>query len=85
MSYGKDERDIDKYVWHLPIPMFDEERKAHVTLARLGKAAEEEVSKLPLDGDVHFAASRRVIREWLQGSDVGKEIEAAVGALLREP
>lgn len=82
MSYGKDERHIDKYVWHLPIPEFNEESKKHQRLAELGRQAEEGIAALELDGDQHFSAARRRIREWLETSEVGQEIEAAVTALL---
>lgn len=82
MSYGKDERDIDKHIWKLPIPMFDEENPEHAELAKLGQQAEEAIAKLKLDTDKHFAASRRVIREFLADSDVGKEIERRVTELV---
>jgi hypothetical protein len=82
MSYGKDERDIDKYVWSLPIPMFDPKNAAHVGLAELGKKAEDEVAALPLEGPKNFVTYRRAVRAHLEQSEVGRAIEAAVGALL---
>ncbi len=82
MSYGKDERHIDKHIWRLPIPMFDEETAAHAALAALGKKAEEAIAKLPVDAEKHFAASRRTIRTFLAESDIGQEIERQVTALL---
>ena len=82
MSYGKDERHIDKHIWKLPIPMFDEANAEHTELAALGQKAEEAIAKLKLDTEKHFAASRRVIREFLADSDVGKEIERRVTELV---
>jgi hypothetical protein len=82
MSYGKDERDIDKHVWELPIPEFDASHSDHAELARLGGVAGEEVLAFDLDGSKHFAALRRVIREHLASSETGKAIEALVGELL---
>jgi len=83
MSYGKDERDIDKYIWRLPIPEYDEDVALHVELAKLGQQAEAEIAALPLDPEVHFAASRRVIREHLAESKVGQTIEKRVAKLLK--
>jgi SAM-dependent methyltransferase len=82
MSYGKDERDIDKHIWKLPIPMFDEENPDHAALASLGQKAEESIAKLPLDTEKHFAASRRMIRAFLAESELGQEIERRVTALV---
>lgn len=82
MSYGKDERHIDKYVWRLPIPEYDEADALHVALAARGKEAEEAIAALPLEGEKHFAASRRKIRAFLAESEVGQKIEALVTELL---
>lgn len=82
MSYGKDERHIDKFVWKLPIPPFDAANRQHAKLAELGAEAELLVGQLALDECKHFAASRRAVREALAGSDVGKAIEKAVKKLL---
>ncbi len=82
MSYGKDERDIDKYVWQLPIPMFNREVKAHARLSELGRQAEAAIADLDLPDNVHFSAVRRRVREWLEQSDIGQEIEATVAKLL---
>ncbi|MFO0602045.1 MAG: N-6 DNA methylase [Polyangiales bacterium] len=83
MSYGKDERHIDKYIWRLPIPEYDEKVSLHVELAKLGQQAEEEIAELALDDEVHFAASRRVVREHLAASKVGQTIEKRVAKLLK--
>ena len=82
MSYGKDERDIDKHVWELPIPEFDARNGDHAELARLGKVAGDEVRGLALDEGKHFAALRRAIRKHLAASEAGKTIEQLVEELL---
>lgn len=82
MSYGKDERDIHKAIWRLPIPMFDPTDDGHAELASLGRRAEEEVAALQIDGERHFAASRRAIRQHLAVSGTGQRIEAIVEELL---
>lgn len=82
MSYGKDERHIDKYIWQLPIPYFDAENPDHAALAKLGAQAAEEVEALEIPDDLHFAAARRRVREALEASAVGKKIEARVAKLL---
>jgi hypothetical protein len=82
MSYGKDERHIDKYVWQLPIPAFDGAITIHAELSRLGREAEAAIAKLPLEAK-HFAAQRRDIRDWLESSKVGRSIEDLVSKLLK--
>lgn len=82
MSYGKDERHVDKYVWQLPIPYFNAEDPAHTALAALGAQAAAMIADLTIDEKLHFAASRRQVREALAGSEVGQAIEAAVAKLL---
>ena len=83
MSYGKDERHIDKFIWRLPIPDYDEDVSLHAKLATLGAQAEKLVGELPLDTEKHFAASRRAVREALAASDVGTAIEKSVAKLLK--
>ena len=82
MSYGKDERHIDKYVWQLPIPEFDPGNIDHSELATLGRTAGEEVRGLQLEEGKHFAALRRTIREHFAKSEAGKGIEKLVKKLL---
>jgi hypothetical protein len=82
MSYGKDERDIDKHVWKLAIPTFDPGNQAHLELALMAERSEAAVGKLALDSEEHFSASRRKIREFLQASQTGQRIEELVSLLL---
>lgn len=82
MSYGKDERHIDKFVWDLPIPPFNEDQESHVELAELGTRAEEFVAGLDLDESVHFPTLRRQVREALASSELGREVEGLVRELI---
>jgi hypothetical protein len=82
MSYSKDERDIHKHVWKLPIPAFDAGVAAHVKLAELGAQAEEEIAGLDVDLTKHFPALRREIRDHLAASKIGQQIDKLVGKLL---
>jgi hypothetical protein len=82
MSYGKDERDIHKHVWEVPIPLFDPNNAVHNRLAELGRAAEQFVATFDLNLDLHFAASRRHIREALFANDGGQEMNEIVFELI---
>jgi hypothetical protein len=81
MSYGKDERDIDKHVWKLPIPEYDRTTALHCELGRLGREAEQAVASLQLRA-VHFATQRRQVREFLADAGHSAAIDAAVERLL---
>lgn len=83
MSYGKDERDIDKHVWNLGIPEFDATKQLHNNLVSLAMKVEEEVSALPLRAN-GFTAQRREIREYMEQSKAAQEIETVVEELLGE-
>lgn len=82
MSYGKDERDIHKHVWELPIPSFDERNHTHRRIAELGGTAEALVAKEGFDESVHFAAVRRHIRESLMRTPTGRELNDLVFDLI---
>ncbi|MBX3273062.1 MAG: N-6 DNA methylase [Sandaracinaceae bacterium] len=85
MSYGKDERHIDKYVWMLPIPDFTPSAPLHAELAALGAEAEALVAGWSPAKPQHFARQRAAIRDLLARSQVGQAIEAAVRELLGAP
>lgn len=82
MSYGKDERDIDKYVWQLPIPLYNADNERHQRLVELGEQTEAEVAALEIDDSLHFPTQRRRIREHLAVSEAGIEIDDLVTELL---
>ena len=63
MSYGKDERDIHKHVWQLPIPQFDTDNTTHQRIVEIARHLEQQVAAYPVSHTLHFAASRRHIRE----------------------
>ena len=58
MSYGKDERDIDKQIWKLRIPMWDPANQTHRRLAELGWSESETVAALDLDEKGNFVTLR---------------------------
>lgn len=82
MSYGKDERHIDKYVWQLPIPRHDPSNSRHQRLVELGQDAEREIGDLDIDDSVHFPTLRRRIRDHLAESAIGQEIDDLVTELI---
>jgi hypothetical protein len=82
MSYGKDERDIHKHVWELPIPEFDPANAVHQRIAQLSADCESLVAKFEIDPNIHFAATRRHIREYLQTTDAGRELGELVFEMI---
>jgi SAM-dependent methyltransferase len=82
MSYGKDERDFDKHIWQLPVPLYDPANDLHARLAARGAELEAAVAALPLPTGRHFAAVRRDVRAFLAESDAGRDAEALVEELL---
>ena len=77
MSYGKDERDIHKHIFEVPIPTFDPAK-----IGVLGAQAERLVRTFTLNLNVHFSATRRHIRDFLAQTEVGREIDELVYELL---
>lgn len=82
MSYGKDERDIHKHVWELPIPQYDSGNKTHCRISLLGGELEKIVSHFPLDESIHFAATRRHIRDYMMKTPEGQELDDLVTQLI---
>lgn len=82
MSYGKDERHFDKHIWQVPIPKFDSTNPTHKRLAGLSKTLHGLVEGFQVNGDLHFAATRRHIREQLEVSEAGVEMNEIVYELL---
>jgi hypothetical protein len=74
MSYGKDERDIHKHVWELPIPMFDSNNQIHRRIAELGAALEKVAAAFKSNEAIHFAATRRHIRDVVMKTPEGQEV-----------
>ncbi|SDL64747.1 hypothetical protein SAMN05421869_12898 [Nonomuraea jiangxiensis] len=82
MSYGKDERDIDKHLWKLQIPLYDSGNDAHVRLAALGQIEAASVAQLELDESKNFVKLRKVVREALSQMSYAREIDELVSELL---
>jgi hypothetical protein len=82
MSYGKDERDIHKHVWELPIPLFNSEDDAHRRISELGAELERIVSTFSIAESVHFAATRRHIRDFVLQTSEGLELNDLVTDML---
>ncbi len=74
MSYGKDERHIDKYVWKLPIPLFDDRNPTHRRLSDLGGQCAELVAGLDLGDSGNFVTLRRRVRSALAADPSVAEI-----------
>jgi hypothetical protein len=82
MSYGKDERDIHKHIFEVPIPTFDPANGQHAKIGVLGAQAEQLVRTFTLNLNVHFSATRRHIRDFLAQTEVGREIDELVYELI---
>ena len=82
MSYGKDERDIHKAPWELPIPTFDPANIVHSRLAELGAAVERTSAAFQIVPDLHFAATRRHFRRAIEMTEEGEEINEIVYELI---
>lgn len=82
MSYGKDERDIDKAVWQLPIPAFDPHDAEHQRIAAMGASCSELIAALTIDEGGSFITERRKVRAALASSEVGQALDEIVQELL---
>jgi SAM-dependent methyltransferase len=81
MSYGKDERDIDKVVWKLPIPLYDPKDIIHAEIASLSRDLSDEISDLSFKSS-YFVTIRRAIRVYILNSDTGRRLNALVAGLV---
>ncbi|MHC3370787.1 N-6 DNA methylase (plasmid) [Rhodococcus aetherivorans] len=81
MSYGKDERHIDKHVWKLPIPKYDPENEIHVAIVASGEELSEEISQLSFESD-YFITQRQAVRRQIASTNIGKKLDEAVRELL---
>lgn len=77
-------RDIDKYVFQLPIPLYDPDQALHRRLAEAAAMAEEVAGGVQLPLDIDFKAARHRVREAVDGHGVGDEIEELTASLLAE-
>ncbi len=74
-------RDFDKYIFQLPIPLFDPNNHDHNALVDLAGEADQVVAVADLP-PASFQAQRCRLRAVLDEAGLGKTINAAV-ALLR--
>ena len=74
-------RDFDKYVFQLPIPLYDPEDTAHKWLVELAMRSELVAASVDLPA-MRFEAQRRRIREALAEDGVAADIDAIVKALF---
>jgi hypothetical protein len=82
MSYGKDERDMHKHIWQLPIPEFDYNSETHKLLAKLGHEAQALMDAISIDETLHFSATRRRLRENLELTAPMQQINEIVFGML---
>lgn len=84
MSYGKDERHIDKSVWKLPIPLFDPADEIHTEIAALARGLAATVADVPFPSD-NFVTIRRAVRSHILKSANGQKLDRLVAELLGTP
>ena len=82
MSYGKDERDFDKHIWQLPVPLFVPADDLHARLSARGAELEAAIGGIELVAGRQFSAVRRDLRGFLAESEAGRDVEALVEELL---
>ncbi|NIL43191.1 SAM-dependent DNA methyltransferase [Salinispora arenicola] len=82
LPYGKDERHIDKYVWELPIPTYDNTNPQHLRLAEIGQSEMNRIAALDLDISKNFVALRKLVRQHLLDSPDADELDVLVRELL---
>jgi len=75
-------RDFDKYVFNLPIPIFDARDSLHTELADAARRAEAVAAKVKLADGIYFTRARKLIREALADASAATEIETRVARLL---
>ncbi|GAA1790048.1 N-6 DNA methylase [Planosporangium flavigriseum] len=82
MSYGKDERDVSKHLWRLPIPLYDPDDPKHQRLADLGSQQARAVEAMDIDVHANFVTLRRQVRAALAAHPGSTEIGAIVQEML---
>ena len=77
-------RDFDKYVFNLPIPLFDKDDGLHRQLVVAAKAAEKVAGRVDVEPGAYFLRTRRAVRKALAEDGIGDRVEELVGDLLRD-
>lgn len=84
-------RDLEKHLWRLPIPEYDDANDLHRAIAEAGAAAAVGAQTLWSDlraereakgQSTSVTVARREIRKWLSQSSKGQRVEELVGRLL---
>lgn len=81
MSYGKDERHIDKHIWQLPIPAFDH-GSMHLEILGLGRELATAVQALEIEPGANFTVLRQQIRQMMETASAGMRLSELVYELL---
>ena len=74
-------RDVDKYIFNIPFPKFENDNDLHVQLADAGATASEVVSALSLE-ELYFVTARKRVRNTLARHSIGAKIECLVDSLF---
>lgn len=82
MSYGKDERDIHKHVWQVPIPAYDPDNAAHQELVLLGRGLAMTVGAAEIDEGLHFPLARQRLRQLIDAQQEAIRVSEIVFELL---
>ncbi|MGN8097695.1 N-6 DNA methylase [Methylobacterium sp. 22177] len=82
MSYGKDERHVDKNLWQLAIADYDPENPTHQELVTLSRRIGPLIEGIEIGEARHFPIIRRKVRETIEGSPEGARITQLVSALI---
>jgi hypothetical protein len=76
-------RHYDKYVFDVPIPLYDPSEERHRELIGLAELAESVAASVELPERLAFEAQRRRIRAAIAESEAGRRIEQLVEELVR--
>ena len=84
-------RHVQKHLWRLPIPEYDESNDLHQEIAAAGASAAEAAKSVLAElraereesgKSFSVTIARRELRRWLSESEEGQRVEALVGRLL---
>ena len=90
-NWAGNSRDVEKHLWRLPIPEYDDSDPLHREIANAAATAAEGAEAVLRDIQAQRAAkgkatsitiARREIRAWLAASDEGARVERLVAQLL---
>lgn len=75
-------RGFDKYVFSVPIPLYDAQLSSHRKIAKLAQQAEAAAEEVVLEDSARFQAKRKSIREHLGQHNLLERIDAAVADVI---